>query len=65
MGLLDAFKKKIADWRRAPQTIPQRVAPQAQAMLRDSSRTARGNRLTISSGFHSLLIFWNSSQRFK
>jgi hypothetical protein len=43
MGFLDALKKKIADFRKAPETIPQRVAPKAQAMIRESSRTARGN----------------------
>lgn len=43
MGLVDAIKKKIADWRKAPLTITQRVAPKAQAMIRASSRTRRGN----------------------
>ncbi len=43
MGLLDALKRKIKQLMAAPQTIQQRVAPKAQAMLRESSRTARGN----------------------
>lgn len=43
MGIFDAVKAKIAQWRKAPQTITERVAPKAQAMIRASSRTARGN----------------------
>ena len=41
--MFDAAKRWIAKMRAAPQTIPQRVAPRAQAMIRESSATARGN----------------------
>lgn len=43
MGFLDGLKRRIADFRKAPQTIAERAAPKAQAMIRESSRTARGN----------------------
>ncbi len=46
MGLLDALKaklRKLTAAREAVQTITQRVAPRAQAMIRESSRTPRGN----------------------
>lgn len=43
--MFDALKAKLRSLvsRKPAQTIPQRVAPRAQAMIRESSRTARGN----------------------
>jgi hypothetical protein len=46
MGLLDALKaklRKLTAPREVTQTITQRVAPKAQAMIRESSRTKAGN----------------------
>jgi len=43
MGLFDSLKSRLRALVAAPQTITQRVAPKAQAMLRESSRTRRGN----------------------
>jgi hypothetical protein len=43
MGFLDAVKKRIADFRKAPQTIPQRVAPKVEALTRRLATTKRGN----------------------
>ncbi len=41
--MFDAIKKRIAQFFASPPTLVQRVAPKAQAMLRESSRTPRGN----------------------
>ncbi len=45
MAFYDALKAKFRSLtsRKPAQTITQHVAPKAQAMLRESSRTARGN----------------------
>ena len=41
--MFDFVKKKIAQWRAGPATIAQRTAARTEPMLRESSRTKRGN----------------------
>lgn len=41
--MFDFVKRKIAEWRAGPRTITQRIAARAQPMIRESSRTRRGN----------------------
>jgi hypothetical protein len=41
--MFEAIRRKIEQWRNPAPTIVQRVAPKAQAMIRESSRTPRGN----------------------
>lgn len=41
--MFDFVKRKIAEWSKAPATVAERTAARAQPMIRESSRTKRGN----------------------